>query len=148
MNGSIQALIDRTAAGGELKLEPPRCEIQGPIVFRQPITVIGRGCSVWAEKGPVLTVQSSGVVLRDLNVEVTGTQADLGEAESCALIVEPRLGISLQNVVVRGNVRGLSTEDGNWRYPRAIRLGVLQANQRHTFTLRLAVPVACRASSE
>lgn len=148
MSETIQAMIDKTARGGTLKLEPPRCEFEGPAIFRRPITVVGQGCSLWTEMGPVIIVESSGVVLQDLNVEVTGSQSDSSEATACALVVRPKLGITLQGVVVRGNVMGLDSEEGAWRYPRTLRLGVLRAGQKHTFTLRLAVPVSCRIGSD
>lgn len=148
MTGNLQAWIDKAARGSSLKLEPPRCEIQGPVIIRQPVVIIGQGCSFWAEKGPVLSVQCSGVVLNDLNIEVTGSHANLTEAEATALLVGPKLGISLNNVVVRGNVLGLDGEEGSWRYPRTVRLGDLQADQQHTFTVCLALPVACQLTSE
>jgi hypothetical protein len=148
MSSDIQALIDRAAPGGTLLLEPARREFRGPVIVRRPLTVVGQGGTLWAPKGPVLTVLSKGVVLQDLNVEVTQDQLVLTDDDACALVVGPGLGVTLNSVVVRGDVRGLDAEEGRWRYPRSLRLGALRAGREHRFIMRLTAPAPCRLESE
>ncbi len=144
----IQKLINDTNAGGTLKLTPPKQEYQGPIVIKKPIVIDGEHSSFWAkEEGPVLEVQSSGVVLKNLNVEITGNEKNLSEDKACAIIVKKGVGITLNNVSVRGNVLGLDDEEGDWLYPRSIRL-TLKSGQQHEFKIKVSVPVDCKLKSE
>ena len=72
-------------------------------------------------------------MLRDLNVEVTGREADLEGEAACALVVRPGVSASLDDVTVRGDVIGLDREEGVWRHPRTLSLGTLKAGTAHEF---------------
>ncbi|QDU93852.1 right-handed parallel beta-helix repeat-containing protein [Lignipirellula cremea] len=143
----IQQLIDQVGPGGVLKLAPARKEFQGPAVIRQPLTIEGQSCTLWSETGPVLCIASDGVVLKSLNIEVTGPEDQDGSA-ACALQVEHGHALALHQVAVRGNVLGLEKEEGEWRYPRSLRLGRLQSGHPHHFTAKLVVPSPCQFESE
>ena len=132
--------------GGVVTLDPPGKEFQGPLVIRRPVTINGQGGTIWAEKGPVLVIESVGVVLSELNVEVTGTEDRLSGEEACAILARSTPP-TLSRVAVRGLVTGIVGEEGEWRYPRIVRLNKVKAGAVHTFTLRLVVPVACRMDS-
>ncbi|MDB4416024.1 hypothetical protein N9270_04800 [Akkermansiaceae bacterium] len=137
-----------TAAGSILALDVSRGEYEGPIVIKKPITIDGRGHSIWSKKGPVVIIKSQGVVLKNLQVDVTGKQEKLTEIELCSLAVQPDAKPTLESVTVRGNVVGLEGEEGAWGYPTAVNMGSLKANVNHTFKLSLLVPVPCRFSCD
>ena len=144
----IQSLIDSVSPGGTLRLEPPKGELEGPVVIRSPITIEGQGATIWAKKGPVLSIQEDGVVLEDLNVAITGSERKLSGQEACALVIRRGLGVTLNDVTVRGNVDGLEEEEGEWDYPRSLRLGAIRGGQRHEFRVKLLAAVPCRIVSE
>ncbi len=142
----LDALIAAASKGGVVTLDPPGKEFQGPLVIRRPVTINGQGGTIWAEKGPVVLVESVGVVLNELNVEVTGTEDKLSGEEACALVARSTAP-TLARVAVRGHVAGIPGEEGEWRYPRIVRLNKVKAGTAHTFVLRLAIPVPCRIDS-
>jgi hypothetical protein len=144
----IQDLIDKVKPGGTLKLHPPEQEYQGPIVIRKPITIDGQHSNFWCkEKGPVLSIESNGVVIDDLNIAITGKESKLSGVEACALVVKQGLAVNLNNVTVKGNVLGLDEEEGDWRYPRSIKLS-LKPGQPHDFKVKIIAPVQCKLKSE
>jgi F-box protein 11 len=148
MSGTdLQERLDRLAPGQTLTLEPAGREFQGPLVIRHPVVIEGQGGTIWAPRGPVLTIEADGVRLHNLNVEVTGNEAGLDGESACALRVAPHLAIKLDNVSVRGTVHGLSTEEGDWSYPRSLPLGSLKPGMSHEFKARLVLPVPCRLVS-
>src|SRR4051794_8366583 len=145
---SLQAQADRLQSGEVLKLDPPRREFKGPLVLRKPIILEGQGGTIWAEKGPVVQIESSGVVLRDVNIEVTSRDANLNGAEACSLVLTRQVPVKFDQVSVRGNVDGLASEGGVWRCPRTLALGNLKAGLAHHFKVVMTVPVACTVESE
>ncbi len=90
-----------------------------------------------------MIVESSGVVLTELNIEMTGAEGQLTGEETCALGAAP----TLTRVAIRGHVSGVPGEEGEWRYPRIVRLHKVQAGVAHSFAVRLVVPVACKIES-
>ena len=149
MSDGLQKQIDTVSHGGTLTLDISRGEYEGPIVINHPMTIDGQGRSIWSKKGPVVSVQTDGVTLSDLEIEVTGNEKKLSDDEACALAVKPGVQVDLNDIVVRGNVIGVAEEEGIWRYPtRSVRLGTIKPSQPHEFVLRLAVPIPCRLKSE
>ena len=148
VNDGLQEQIDAVSSGGVLTLDISRGEYGGPIVINHPITIDGQGRSIWSKKGPVVSVQTDGVTLSNLEIEVTGNEKKLSDDEACALAVKDGFQVALNDVVVRGNVAGVIEEEGIWRYPRSIHFGTVKASQPHEFMLRLAVPIPCRLKSE
>lgn len=146
-NDDIQTLIDQVAPGGVLKLTPAKTEFQGPAVIRTPMTIEGNGCTLWAETGPVLSVECDRVSISKLNIECTGPDEQQGTA-ACAVNVKDQHKVALNDVAVRGNIIGVEKEEGEWRYPRSIRLGRLQPDQPHNFTAKFVVPTPCEFTSE
>jgi hypothetical protein len=143
----LASLVNGVKANGVLTLDPPRKEFQGPIVIRQPMTIQGQGSTIWAEKGPVVIIESPGVTLNDLNIEVTGSEEKLNDEQKCALLAKNGGAVKLQQVGVRGEVDGVAGEERGWHYPRILRLHKLKAGQEHQFRIRLQVPVACKIES-
>ena len=96
--GALQARLDQAPPGSVVQLPPG--EYPGPMVVRRPLTLDGRGATVWALSGPVLAVDADGVRLRNLRVEVTGGPA-AGDPGACALLVCSGRRVGLENVTVR-----------------------------------------------
>jgi Right handed beta helix region len=144
----LQDRLDQLADGETLTLDPPRKEFKGPLVIRKPVRIEGQNGTICARAGPILQIEAAGVVLRDLNVDVTGRDAPTDGDGACALVVQPGLSVALENVAVRGNVLGLEDEEGVWRAPRSLNLGALQPAVPHEFTVSLQTPVACTLESE
>lgn len=144
----LQPQIDGTSVGGTLTLDPLQQQLQGPAVIRQPITIDGGGSTLWVVHGPVLRIESDGVTLQNLAVEVTDPDDTISGSAAVALAVEPGRNVLLRNVAVRGYVTGIVSETGDWRYPRLLRLGTLRAGRSHEFRLRLVTAVACELVSE
>lgn len=147
-SADLQRAIDQVEAMGNLTLRPPRGEFQGPIVIRRPLTLNGQGGTIWSPVGPVLIVESEGVELHDVNIEVTSNEHDLEGPRGCALIVRGGHAPQLNAVSVRGNVSGMQTEEGDWWYPRSLRLGKPIAGRSHEYKIRVVVPVPCQFRSE
>jgi hypothetical protein len=145
---SLQEQVDRLADGQTWTLQPALHEFKGPLVLRKPVTLEGQGGTIWAVRGPVVSVESEGVVLRDLGVEVTSRDRSLEGDDACALLVRGGVSVGLEAVSVRGTVIGVADEEGTWSFPPAFSLGALRSSTAHTFCIQLVVPVACRLVSE
>jgi|GEM_PF-6358634 len=139
----LQRLVDGAAPGSVLRLS--RNEYAGPVRVERPLTIEGNGSTLWSRSGPVLHVGAAGVRLRDLGIEVTGSD-ESGEA-GVALSIAPGCAPEMHQVQVRGRVVGLGEETGEWALPAALSLGTLAPRQRNEFRLVLRVPVACCLSS-
>lgn len=136
---SLQALIDAAAPGSTVVLM--RDEYQGPLSITKPLTLEGKGSVLWASQGPVVTVQSLGVTLRDLEIEVTVPEDASGEGD-IALKTAPSAPPRLENVRVRGRVMGMG-EDGDWSLPATLQLGRLAPRALNDYRLSIRVPVSC-----
>jgi stress response protein SCP2 len=140
---SVQRLVDGAAPGSVLHLR--RNEYPGPLCVNKPLTIEGSGGTFWSRSGPVLWIGSAGVRLRNLGIEVTGSDYE-GDA-GIALRVAPGCVPDLQAVQVRGRVAGLPGEGGDWAVPAALELGTLAPRERNDFRLALRVAAACRVTT-
>jgi len=143
----LQEQIDLAPPEGVLKLDTLGREFQGPIVVRRPLTLEGNGVSIWAPAGPVVSIESDGVQLRKLNVEITGDSAAVDGPTGCALRVADNVKVSLSDVAVRGHAVGLAGEEGTWVYPRKLTFGGLKSGQPHEMCFTVTVPVPCTLQS-
>ena len=66
---AFQHDLDSVREGQVLQLLPH--EFAGPAVLRRRCILDGQGATVWALRGPVLTVEAEGVTIRNLRLEVT-----------------------------------------------------------------------------
>lgn len=142
----FQGVLDSQPDGETIECLPH--EYSGPLFFRNDVILEGRGATFWALEGPVVIVESSGVTLRDLRIEVTADAPPEGSDKDCALIVEAGVDVRLENVEVRGAVRGLRTEEGAWQYPYSLNLDSMLPGEKYEFVLRIIVPVQCQISSQ
>ncbi|HEX9996674.1 MAG TPA: TerD family protein [Abditibacterium sp.] len=138
---TLQNLVDETKPGATLALM--RDEYEGPITISKPLILEGRGSAIWSRVGPVITVASAGVELRDLDVEVTFTPE-----KSVALRVENAgARLQLHNVQVRGQISGLGAEDGAWQLPDALHLGDFAARADNEWQFEITVPTEVELAS-
>jgi nitrous oxidase accessory protein NosD len=141
---AFQSKLDSLRPGAVLQLTPR--EFPGPIKLnREGITLDGQGATIWAFRGPVVTIAAPRVVLRNFRIEVTehGTTPE----EEAAILVAAADGLKLENVEVRGSVMGIPEEEGLWRYPQTLHLGALAPGQEYDCAVRVAIPVACSVVS-
>ena len=138
MNDNLQQRIANTVPDGTLAISPAEeyAEFQGPLVIDHPLAFDGRGCTIWAAKGPVLRIKTDGtVILRNLNIEATGDPD-----HECALLVERCDSLQMERVRVVGRTQGAGS-DSAWRYPHQFMLKA--APGRETTPLALHVPQSC-----
>lgn len=138
--GLMQTQISQTPPGGTLRLTPG--EYRGPIVLDRAITIQGQGAVVWAHNGPVVVVNSMGVMLSDLDIEVTAPEEGLAEAK-VALKVTPGMQPRLENVRIRGEVEGIASIEGDWKLPDTLDLGEFAPRAINSYRVQVEVPNEC-----
>ncbi|MEZ6127162.1 MAG: hypothetical protein R3C59_00605 [Planctomycetaceae bacterium] len=141
----LQTLIDATAAGATLKLQPAGSWLKGPATLRRAICIDGSDCTVWSKQGPALVVVADGVQISNLNIEVTDTDERISEQAATALLTKCATPPMLQRCAVRGGIAG--RQGGLWKYPRQIRTGTLKPGSMHQLKLRIEVGEPCRIES-
>lgn len=112
-------------------------EYEGPLVINRPCVVDGAQSTLWANKGPVLTVSARNVTIKDLRIEVTD---DLARGTDNIALKSVGSDTKLENVEVRGNVVGIPQEAENWNLPGVIALGEFAANNVNSFSVSINVP--------
>jgi stress response protein SCP2 len=143
INIYLQEQINQLPAHGHLKLRPG--EYEGPVLINSPAIIEGNNATVWAKSGPVLRINTRGLILKNLQVEATANQAP--GYQSIAIMTEERHATVVDNVEVKGAVVGFGDESGDWDYPWSLNLGQLPPGQAISLKLRLLVPVRCRLVS-
>lgn len=108
----------------------PAGEAEGPLRVDRPCVVEGGGTTLWAAHGPVLTVASSGVKVRNLRIEVTES------GDQRAILCEAPDAV-FENVEVRGDTEGVPDEAPRWELPPLVSLGDFAAEKTNTFALEL-----------
>lgn len=115
-------------SSGDFALLPG--EYQGPLVIKRPCVLRGGGATLWADRGPVLVIESPGVTVKDLRVEITGPAAG-----TAIRTRDP--GTALEDVAVCGSVEGLAGESAAWRLPAEVSLGEFASDRENVFCLEL-----------
>lgn len=129
----IQTEFDRES--GDFILAPG--EHEGPLTIRRPCVVDGKDATLWAPSGPVLTIASPGVTVRNLRVEIAGSPAP---GRNRVAVQNSAAGTVLDNVEVRGDVVGIPGEPEHWDAPGLLALGDFAANRPNSFAYALSVP--------
>ena len=111
-------------------------EYEGPLRVDRPCTLDGCGATLWADGGPVLVIEAAGVTVKNLRVEVTGTET--GSRGTALLLRHP--DTVLEQVEVRGDVTGLPGESPHWDLPPLLSLGDFAAETENSFSLTLTAP--------
>lgn len=135
----IQDNFDRQS--GDFRLEPG--EYEGPLTVTRPCVIDGGMSTLWADQGPVLLIDSPGVTVKNLRVEVTGA-ANTPDARVAIQTGHPDTVLSC--VEVSGDTAGLANEAPVWDIPQVLSLGTFAAEQTNSFSFRLNVPADARLS--
>ncbi len=117
-------------------IELPIGEFEGPFVVRKPCTIVGSTTTLWAKKGPVLTIESNDVKLMNLQIEVTESSDKASESLAVASKGENH---KFEEVEIVGGVQGVADEEKEWHLPRVIALGEIPAQIEATYQLELTV---------
>ncbi len=112
-------------------------EYEGPLVIDRPCVIDGRQSTIWAKCGPVVIVDSASVTLKNLRIEVTGSQEKDHPAVSLKL---NHPGTKLENVEINGIAEGLDGETTGWSIPGVIALGDFAANKENSFSIEFDAP--------
>ena len=129
----IQEEFDRVA--GDFILTPG--EYEGPLTITRPCVVDGQHSTLWANNGPVLIVDSASVTLKNLRIEVTGTQEVDHPVPSLRTNYKDT---KLENIEINGTVEGLPGEAAQWGIPSVIALGDFAANKENSFSIEFDAP--------
>ncbi len=141
---NLQEKINGTAEYGTLVLDFD--EYFGQVEISKAIKIEGQGSTVCAKKGPVIIINSQGVELRNLRVEVTSDSEN--ESDALAMSVKENIRVKLENIIVKGNVSGLSIEDGKWEYPDVLHLWPVIPNKKNYFVFDMNVPISCVSETD
>lgn len=128
---NIKDLIARAGAGETVQL--PSGEFEGPVLINKPLRLIGKNTTVWAKNGAVLDINSNGVIIEDLRVEIT-------EGNICDTAVQTSVLTAVKNVEILGSVKGFGSEDGFFDVPRTIELGEFLCDSENSFLIEVNVP--------
>lgn len=128
---SIQEQFDSVKSGDFVL---PAGEYEGPLRITRPCTVDGSKSTLWASLGPVLFVDSPNVTIKDIRIEVTGSNTDADEQTA---IKANYKDVQMKNVGVNGTVVGLSEQEEAWSLPAVIPLGVFAANKENVFSIEI-----------
>ena len=128
-NNNIQQLID---SGNGVILLPPG-EFKGPFYVDHPCTVEGNGTTLWNSKDFVIAVNSSGVTLKNLRVELIDTEE--GGFSVCS-----ESDTKTENVEIIGHTAGFAGEDTVPESTRQLKLGKFRAEEANTFIFEVYSP--------
>jgi len=140
---AFQQKLNALPDGSTIQLWPPKAEYPGVLVINHPMTLDGQGATFWSQTGPVLLIQSQGVSLKNLRIEVTGDQKN-NPQDQCAIFVKSGIDVKFDDIQVRGSVMGLPQEEGEWQYPECLNLGQLAYGTDYPFSIKIYVPVPCK----
>lgn len=133
MAQNINDMIAQTKAGETLNL--PSGEFEGPVYINKPLRIVGNNTTIWAKHGSVIEINSDGIAIENLRVELT--DGDITEKTIVA-----RSPASVKNVEVLGSVSGFGAEDGAFDIPRTLNLGEFSSGAKNTFTMSVNLPTA------
>lgn len=131
---NIQQLLDNPDATGAVRL--PSGEFEGPFYINRPCVVVGKNTTLWAKDGPIITINSHGVALKDLRVEITDSRT----ARNISIAANSQ-DTRFSNIEIIGGVRGVAGEDGEWAIPKVVNLKRFPADRKNVFIMEVVVPV-------
>lgn len=133
MAQNINNMIAQAQAGGILNL--PSGEIEGPVYINKPLRIVGNNTTIWAKHGSVIEINSAGVSIENLRVELT-------DGDVTEITIVSRFPASVKEVEVLGSVSGFGAEDGIFDIPRTLNLGEFSSDAKNTFTMSVNLPTA------
>lgn len=110
-------------------------EYEGPLTIDRPCTIDGANSTLWSNKEPILIVNSTGVIIKNIRVEYTGQRTE--NANPIAIITSDS-NTKLVDVEVNGAVKGFANEAEEWTLPSIISLGDFAANKENSFSVDIS----------
>ena len=137
-NYLLESILQTEFKSGKNIINLPSGEFKESIVIDRPCSIIGNNTTLWNENIPVLLVRSSGVTLKNLNLQLT----DISGYESEHAILQLQSDTIVENVEIYGGVDGTK----KFYMPRAVHLGEFKANEVNTFIISMYLPEKCKIS--
>lgn len=137
MDSNIQHKID--SGNGTIILPPG--EFQGPFYINHPCTVEGNSTTLWNRGDNVLVIDSPGVTLKNLRIELIESSDDFYSVCSDEKV-------TLENVEITGRTSGFGMEDLVPRTARQIKLGRFSADMENSFVFELYSPGISRLETD
>ena len=109
-------------------------EHQGALIISRPCIINGNGATLWAKYGPVISIKSSGVVIKNLRVEIT-EDASTPEEKTAIKTIFP--DTKLINIEVSGDIKGFPNEPESCNLPRIIKLGNFAADKANSIAINI-----------
>lgn len=138
---TLQELINQQPPKSLLRLNPG--EYQGPITISQPLTLAGKGVTIWSNQGPVVTISSTNVTLENIDIELSSSTNNGYVDTSIALRLEETSGIDLRNIGLRGSTQGSQHEDGIFLLPEVLNLGDILISTVYSANFIVSLPLKC-----
>lgn len=133
-NYDIQKLLDFPDPMGIVKL--PAGEFEGPFTVSWPCRIIGSNTTLWQKSGGVLFVNSRGVTVEDLQIEVTGA------SEEKTAVISQEGDTVFKNVCIFGETEGVAGDEGYWGLPKVISPGRICPDHLFEMYIEVEVPAA------
>lgn len=132
---SLESIIQKELLKGTNIINLPYGEFKESVIIDRPCTIIGNNTTLWNENLPVIVVQSSGVVLKNLRLELTS----ISGFESNYPILKLQNDTITENVEIFGGL----ADTQKYYIPRMIHLGKVKSNCENSFDLKVYIPEDC-----
>jgi len=126
VNNTIQQIID---SGGPVITLPPG-EFKGPFYIKYPCVVEGNNTTLWNNRETVLFIESDGVTLKNLRVELINSEDKTYSVCSSAYTMT-------ENVEIIGRTSGFGEEDCVPYMTKQLHLGKFRADTENTFVFEV-----------
>lgn len=131
----LESILEVEFSKGKSVINLPNGEFKESFTIDRPCTLIGNNTILWNEKLPVLIVQSRGVTLKNIRLELTS----IAGFESNYPVIKVQPDTILENVEIFGGV----ADEQKYYIPRVIHLGRFKSNCENTFLLSIYTPEDC-----
>lgn len=131
----MENIIQKELLKGTNIINLPCGEFKENVIIDRPCTIIGNNTTLWNENLPVIVVQSSGVVLKNLRLELTS----ISGFESNYPVLKLQDDTITENVEIFGGL----ADTQKYYIPRMIHLGKVKSNCESSFILRVYLPEDC-----
>lgn len=131
----MESILQRDFKAGKEVITLPAGEFKESLTIDRPCTIVGSNTTLWNESKPVLMVRSSGVILKNLKLELNSISGY--DSDYATLQLSP--DTIVDNVEIYGGV----ADTKKYYIPRAVHLGNFKPNAESTFHLDVYLPETC-----
>ena len=132
---SLESIIQSELDLGSSIINLPKGEFKESIIIDRPCSIIGNDTTLWHENNPVLLIRSKGVILKNLNLQLTS----ISGYESDYAILQLQPDTIIENVEIFGGVANTK----KFYIPRSVHLGSFMCSVNNTFKLSMYLPEVC-----